>query len=78
LYVCLTHSKLTSLWFIFLLGCYIVFQRSLFLSLLRKLFCHLAFLICECKSSNYFLINKTFFDIFFKTVSRTIYYVSLT
>ena len=44
----------------------------------ESLICHLSFLICECKSINYFLINKTFFDIFFKTVSRTISYVSLT
>jgi len=30
LYVCLTHSKLTSLWFFLLLGCYILFFNDLF------------------------------------------------
>jgi hypothetical protein len=65
MFVWLTQSWLRFGLF-FLLGCYIVFQRSIFLSRLRKLFCHLAFLICECKSINYFLINKTFFDIFFQ------------
>ena len=79
LYVCLTHSKLTSLWFFFfylVVICY--FKDLFFFSLLKILFLSSLIPICECKSKNFFLIDKIFFDFFFRTFSFTISYFSLT
>ena len=81
LYVCLTHSKLTSLWFFLLLGCYIFYFNDLFFFRFLKnfLICHLLFLICECKSKNFFWIDKIFFEkflFFFRTFSFTISYLA--
>ena len=60
LYVCLTHSKFWRFSFS-LLGCYIVCQWSLYLSLFNEaIFLSVSLRICECKSKTLFRNDQMF------------------